>query len=355
MTDVRLIVGGMAYSGWTSVRVTRTIEALSGSFELGFTDRWSEQAIAWPIQPEDQCEIRIGNETLISGWIAKRNVSISGTDRALSVQGHDKASALVDCSAVLSDWEFLACNVIRLAERLAAPFGIRVTAVLAPLPDPVEKLSIDHGDSCWDVLERACRMAGVMAISDGKGGLMLTRPGSARALRALVEGENLLAMSAESDASRRFSRYIVTAQRPGGEDLKADETIAVEGFARDAAVRRKDRVLIVRADSAATPAYAARRAEWEAIVRAAKAEPVTARVEGWTQDGITPWPINAIVQVRSPSLGIDGPMLIAETTFSVDSSGGSVTELQLRRADAYRPAPVVSSSNQWAELKRGVR
>jgi prophage tail gpP-like protein len=62
------------------------------------------------------------------------------------------------------------------------------------------------------------------------------------------------------------------------------------------------------------------------------------------------WPINALVRVRSPKkLHVDGDMLISQVTFEA-GDGGRVTTLTLRRPDAFKPEPQVSSDVLWKEL-----
>jgi prophage tail gpP-like protein len=178
------------------------------------------------------------------------------------------------------------------------------------------------------------------------------RAGSSRTTTALVEGVNILAASAKRDGTSRFARYLVTGQRQGTDTDFGEDAALVQGSARDAGVRRTDRVLLVRAESGVTPQLAAQRAAWEASVRAGRAESASVMVQGWTQGDGTLWPVNARVPIRSPSLEFDGEMLITETTFRIDS-GGTTTELRLRPPGAFLPEPVVTESagGVWKELR----
>lgn len=354
MTDIKLIVAGRAFDRWKTARVIRTIDAVSGSFQLGLAGIGSSGSGKWPIREEDECQVLIGREPVVTGWIDRWEASMTATDRKITVSGRDKTGALVDNSAVTKDWEFFNVDVVELARRLAAPFGIQVLSDLLTPAERLRKVAIDRGTSAWEVLGAACKMAGVLAISNGEGQIVIARPATGKAIKSLVEGVNIIAITSTHDASSRFYQYIVTGQRTGGEDLTSEETVNVRGSAKDETVRRRNRVLMIRADTEATPGYARRRAEWEAIVRAGKAESVTVQVQGWTQDGVALWPVNALVQVRSPTLGIDGRMLIAQAAFSLDSDSGEMTELELVRPDAYAPQPVVVKSTQWAELRGGV-
>lgn len=353
MPDISLLVNGRQYSGWKTARVTRGIESLCGAFELSVSERWEAGGNPWPIYEEDECILRLGSEVVLTGYVDKLSLSYGAGEHSLSVSGRDKAALLVDCSLTRGPWEFNGVPVLTVAKRVCSPFGVAVT--VAPglqIPTPPEKVAVSPGDSPHDVLERLCRLSGVLAISDGRGGVQLMRPGTARAVTDLVEGENVLVASADFDASSRFHRYVVLGQHAGTDAWSGGGTAGVIGSATDSNVKRTERVLVVRPEGNATPAHAKRRAEWEATVRAARADAVTVTVQGWTQGNGALWPVNALVRVHSPHLRVDGDMLISQTVFSVGEDGTKTT-LTLRGAGAFNPEPVFPVAG-WKEIRRGV-
>jgi prophage tail gpP-like protein len=379
VADVTLRVNGREYAGWKTARIVRGIEACAGTFELSVSDRWDGQDAPWPIAEEDECTVFIGAERVISGWVDRRRVSYGPDEHTLEVRGRDRTGALVDCSAVLKSWEFTSIPLLTLAQRLAEPFGISVrldatvtkavslktgktagsvsaggTGKLSGLgvPKPPKKFSVDPGESAFQVLDRACRMAGVLPVSDGAGGLVLVRAGSTRADIPLVEGQNILAASGDFDATARYARYIVSAQQQGTDEEWGEAAASVTAEARDPNVRRSDRVVLIRADGGATPESARVRAAWEAKVRAARGDDVSVTVQGWQQPSGKLWPVNALVRVQSPRIGVDGDMLITQVEYATGDTG-STSKLTLRRPDAFTPEPVVSSTGAWKELAGG--
>lgn len=342
----------MAYRGWSAVRVTRGIESLAGSFAVNVAERWPGRADAWPIREEDACAVRLGDETLITGYVDQVELALSGTDRGVTVGGKDAAAALVECSASLGTWQLTGQTLLQVAERLASPYGVGVSVQPGLVLGRISVVALDPGDSAWEALEKVCRLAGCLAVSDGRGGILLTRSGSAAAGTALVEGENILAASSRFSAADRFRTYSVTGQTAGSDDAFGLESCAVLGSAEDGTVRRTERLLMVRADSALTRAGARTRAQWEATVRAARAVTAEVTVSGWTQEDGALWPINALVDIRSPRLRLDGRMLISAATYALDSSSGTTTTLTLTRPDAFRPEPVVppEAKGFWREL-----
>lgn len=370
MPDISLLVNGKSYAGWKTARVTRGIESLCGGFELSVSERWEAGGNPWPIYEEDECTLKIGSDTVITGYVDKRSPSYGPGEHSLSVSGRDKAALLVDCSYLGPPWEWIRTPLLKVVRNVAAQQGVGVafggaladlvmgdgeSARFAGVP---EKVSADPGDSCHDVIEKFCRRAGVLAISDGKGGVQLMLPGSTRAATELVEGENILAASADFDGSSRFRRYVVLGQHTGSDTNSGSGVAGVIGSAVDSNVRRTERVLVVRPEGNVTPAHAKRRAEWEATVRAARADAVTVTVQGWTMGNGALWPVNALVRVRSPHLGIDGDMLISQCVYSVGEDG-TKTQLTLRAPKAFLPEPgaggsAVGPDQTWKEIRRGV-
>lgn len=356
---LKLTVNGQEYGGWKSARVTRGIEAIAGGFELEATDRWAERSEPWPIGEGDVCKLAIDKTTLITGYVGKRHLSYDAESHSFSVSGRDKTGDLVDCSANLGKWEFKGIDVLTLAKRVCDPFGISVSIQPGLTLAKVAKLSIDPGDTGFEVIERVCRIAGLLPISDGSGGLLLTRAagdGDARANTELIEGGNILSASADYDSTGRFHRYVVLGQHQGTDELSGAKAASIKGEATDANVTRTARELIIRPEGNVTPAQAKTRAQWEAIVRAARGDAVTITVQGWTMGNGELWPVNALVKVKSPRIGVNGYMLITQATYSLDDSAGTTTQLSLKRQGAFTPEPIVTTvkTRAWKALAGGV-
>ncbi|HEX4455704.1 MAG TPA: hypothetical protein VH143_32810 [Kofleriaceae bacterium] len=362
---VTLVVNGKQYSGWKSIRITRSIESLCGSFALDVSDRWSEQADPWPIVEGDECRVAIDGQTVIDGYVDTRELSGDGATRSLTYTGRDRAADLIDCSVLVVDsstkghkWTYRNLDIAGFAKQIATPLGISVS-VQPGLALPVDPYLAAHpGESGFEAIKRAAGSAGVLVISDGAGGIMITRSGSSRA-SALIEGVNILSGSIKYDATNRFATYLISSQPPGTDDSYGD-ALRVQAQATDVDVARTSRVLLIRPDKGMDAATAKRRADWEARIRAARAATVTITVQGWEMatDG-QPWPLNALTHVTAPRLiGVDGDMLISEVEFSVADGGGQITQLHLVRPDAFTPEPqavVRLPSGLWPELANGAQ
>jgi prophage tail gpP-like protein len=366
MPELFLVVGGRRYSGWKSIRVTRSIESIAGSFELEVSDRWDGDVEPWPIVEGDACRVEIGDQIVIDGYIDKRMLAVAAKERSLSYSGRDRAADLVDCSLLVPDaatkgnkWTYRNIDIAQFATEIAKPHGIRVTVQpgLVLKRDPV--LVAHPGESGFEAIKRAAASSGVLVVSDGVGGIMITRSGALRA-EALIEGANIRSASVEYDSSDRFARYLVSSQPPGTDEASGEAT-RVQAEATDADVARTNRVLLIRPDKGCDTADARRTADWEARIRAARSARVSITVRGWQQSTGALWPLNALTRVKAPrALGIDGDMLISQVESTVGGDG-TLTKLQLVRPDAFtpepenKPVPVVSGEGAWKELAKGAK
>lgn len=358
--ELALRVNGLDYKGWKGLSVVRSMENVAGQFSLDVSDRWAAQAESWPIREEDACQVILDNVTLIDGYIDVRSPMISGTQFSLSYSGKDRAGQLVENSGIVTGasakgnkWTYTNVSVLDFCRTIAKPFGVPVSQQQGLTLARVPRIVTHPGDSPFEMMKKAAEDAGVLLVSDGAGGVVLTRAGTQRAT-ALIEGFNVLGVSGSYDASDRYYRYLIASQVPGTEE-ESGEQANVIAEAIDSGVRRQNRVLLIRPEKSYGRADAKRRADWEARVRAARAEKFQVIVQGWRQTfGTELWPINALVGVDIPRVGLKGDMLISQTEFGV-SEQGQIAKLNIVRPDAFTPEPkaVVQGEGRWKELAKG--
>jgi prophage tail gpP-like protein len=334
---VELKVAGRLFSSWKDVSVSRGIANPSGAFSLTYAERTNAGAPPEGIRPGMACEVLIGGETVINGFVDAPAPGFDSESRTLSVTGRDRTADLVDCSAMNSPGVWRGRTMAQIATDLIAPFGLAVE-VRADAGAPFKAFAIQQGETVWEAIERLARFRGLLAVATPAGGVAFIRPGQRRAAFSLRQGVNLKAGQAEHDHSQRFSRYVVKGQSAGDDDVNGAAAAGPSAEATDPAVKRH-RPLMVIAEEQATLASLTARAGWEANLRAAEGERVALTVQGWRDPAGAIWSADLVVPVFSPWLDIDGDQLIADVTFQLDGQGGSTTVLSCAPADAYRPAP----------------
>jgi prophage tail gpP-like protein len=325
---VSLTVGGLDYGGWKSVEISADLERQFRTFKLDITWQWPGQTQAVPIRPGDECQVRIGADLVLSGYVFKAPVSYDGRQISLSIEGGSKTQDLVDCAAINSPTQWRGQTLLSIVQVLAAQYGV---GVVSEIPETA-RLS-EHS------IDRLLTLFRVFSTDDAQGRVLLAKPGSGgRASDVLELGKNILSGSAPMDYSQVFSEYRVIGQHKGNDQQSGVAVSEVSGTATDWSFKRK-RVTVISESAQLTFELAQQRADWESAIRSGKALTTTYRVQGWRQANGDLWRHNALVRVIDPVLGFDGDMLISKVTYSL-SAQGSVTTLQVAPPHTFDANPV---------------
>lgn len=329
-------INGVVYGGWKTARIERGIEQIAGSFELGVSERWPGQDTPRQIKRGERCEVLADGETVITGWVDDARPSYTDTQHDFQVNGRDATGDLVDCSAIHKSGQWANATLERVVRDLCAPFNIAVAVDASPIAPLPGSFSINDSETAYECIERACRMCAVLPVSDGKGGLVLTRAKDTRPVAELVEGVNILAASGEFGMKERYSQYIVKGQDRGSDDnLETPETHSqVRAEASDSFVTRY-RPLIVLAESHGPHATYKDRATWERNVRRGRSSRATVTVRGWRSADGQLWRPNTMVHLKSPWLGVDAELLVASVALTLDEQNGARAELRLCGREAF--------------------
>jgi prophage tail gpP-like protein len=334
---------GEIFSDWKSLEIHRSLFTAAGSFKID-----AAHQRPWPLRPEVDVQIKLAGHAVMDGVVDSLKSAVEGDNKSLQFAGRDNTAALVDCSAQNEPGEWRDVTVRQIIKDIAKPFFVKISA-LGRLGDeesdkiPVFKLQ--PGERAWTAIERATRLKGYTAFAYGDGSLRLSRIGDDWAHVELIEGEqgNILSSNITWSHVDRFSTYVVRGQSAGGDEGWGSSVLEAEGRARDGSVSR-DRPLLLIASGQINPADAQAQAQWEASIRAAKSAKLKVQVAGWRK---TPhptsdiWRLNQKIHCTIPSQGLDQQMLIDDIRFRRSLQGGTTTELNLVRPDAYNPKPEV--------------
>ena len=344
MSDVTLSINGVNHFGWEEIEIRRGIEQIAGSFRLKVSDKWAGQPTTRPINAGDACTVQVNGETVITGHVDDVSTELDAKNHSIEVTGRDATGDLVDCSAAATD--FKDQDLTRIALTLCQPFGIGVATVT----DVGAKLSLfkaEPGETVFEVLEKAARYRGVLLMSDGLGGLIITRAGTARIGTALVEGKNILTATGHVSWRDRFSSYKAISQQPDGESLNGtDASTAPSSTATDDKIDRH-RPLVIQPAEAADAATLKIIAEHEKNVRYGRSRKPTITVQGWQHAGGV-WHPNYLVPLTAPTLNAKATLLISTVTLT-KSASGEHTKLELVRPEAFDrvPLPEPEEEGSW--------
>jgi prophage tail gpP-like protein len=340
MSKVTLTVGSTLYAGWESVSVTRSIESIAGTFSLTCSEAPKGSDARKQVVPGARVSVQLDGKTIITGYIDDVDVTHSISEHTLSVSGRDAAGDLVDCSALYKSGEWSNQPMLSIAHDLCDPFGIEVLANV-DVSKPFTTWTIEPGESVYENIDRMARALGVLVVSDGHGGILITRAGRTKVLTALVQGRNVLSASASQSHLQRFNQYQILSQFiSSDENDPVNSTVAI-GFAEDAAIKRHRPFIKLYEDSNADLDTLNKRAQWQANVNAARGQRATFTVQGWSHEkGL--WQPNTLVMVDYEAVRIHQTELLIVAVRQTLDSNGSKTELTLSPADAYdiQPEPI---------------
>ena len=206
--DVYLFVNGKIYGGWENVRITRSLEAVAGSFDVSLTDRWEEGQEPWPIFDGDRIEVYMGSDLVLTGWVDSTTSSLDSM--TMQVSGRDSTCDIVDCSALNKPGEWRQKKVEAIAKDICAVYSVDVLCDV-DTGSPIAVFRIQPGESCFEALERLAKGRGLFIMGTAKGEVLITRAGVKKLPVSLKEGENLLALSITCSSHEQYSNYIVEA------------------------------------------------------------------------------------------------------------------------------------------------
>jgi prophage tail gpP-like protein len=329
------------WGGWTSFEATRQIDSLCAEFAVGLTDRWTPESKRRPLAAGMPCQVELNEKILLKGYLDKVDFSLGSGNHAIQASGRDISCDLVDCSALHSPGQWKGLGLGELAKILAGQFDIQVGAtygVLEALAEPFPVFKLEEGETAFKAIDRACKQREVLLISLMAGNTEFAKIGEKRSETPLIQGLNVLDVSASYDLTDRFSDYIVKGQKQGNDQDYGPAVAAIRGEGQDESVPRY-RPLIIRAENQGDTADAIKRAQWEATVRAGRSVTVAATVQGWFQDNGDLWDINHLISCDFPYLNIKQDLLISKLTYSLTLDGGVTTKMELKDPKAFEPEP----------------
>lgn len=330
---ISLLINNNKFSGWERVRIERSMETLSGACSLTVTDHWIDGKKLPPINPGDQCAVLIGPDVVVTGYVDEVNFSLDANEHTIEVTGRDLTGDLVDCSVLANTRQN--GTLEQIVGALIAGFKGIGLQTLVPTGEAFSGFAIDQGETVFEAIQRLCKLRAVLAMSDGKGNLVITTAGTKVAATALVQGKNIKGVRFTNSWKDRFSIVYAKGQTQGNDHLEASVATQGAGIASDSEINRF-RPLMVIAESKATTSNCQDRATWEVATRMGKGNKATVQVQGWRQKNGALWDLNTLTQVVAPAVNLTRQMLISGVIYNLDNQNGSTTDITLVRPEAFR-------------------
>lgn len=357
-----LTVNGVAYALWQTARITRDLREITGTFRLDYFDAGRAAAampaaprsspVPAPILRRQSCTVALDGQVVLDGWIDGMEGEWTATSIKAIITGHDKTVDLSECSACAKGpAEWRGATLLQIAQQVCSPFGISVRAD-TNIGAPFVRLAVNPHETALSLLEKAARQRGVLVVSDGVGGLLLTTGGRQRAPADIRAGSNAQRLRYKFDDRHRFSDIYVKGQSEKAAGLRADISgppmghdyvpgpqpsmvgaqqieaagILMTGHAVDPEVKRwRPSVRMTRTQSGS--ATQQQQAEWAVRVARGESTNLTYTVLDWRANGQL-WLPNTVVRVWDPYAGVDDDMLIRTVDYLIGPDGEKPTTPQ---------------------------
>ena len=349
--DVTVEVDGKAHNSWKSYDIDSDflIPADAFKFDLGVPSN----STVLPDFSGAEVKVSINGELVMTGIVDTTQHTISKTNRTYSLNGRDRASILVDCSAPITNVKGL--TVLDAVKKIVEPLGIKKVALRAENNPTVDKVDIDVGETAWNAAMRCANSAGLHLWFEPNGVLIIggadysTPPVATLCCMKDGKRNNFEQADLTFDVSNRFSEVTFLAQSHGkqGQDNKNDLKWVYND--PEMTTYKPKTVVVSDVDNL------------EALQKWAKKYIADSVLEGFTltivvpdhkmQDG-TLWQPGQRVHVICEEYEIDAIFFLMGRRFTLSRNGGTQTELRFKQDGIWTP-DAYSAKAEKARKRKG--
>ena len=349
--DVVVEIDGKSHNNWKSYDIDSDflIPADAFAFDIGVPS----DSTVLPDYSGAEVKVRINDMLVMTGIVDTVQHGISKTNRTYRLNGRDKASVLVDCSAPITNVKGL--TLLDAVKKIVEPLGIKQVQLKAENNPLLDKVDIDVGETAWNAAMRCANSAGLHLWFEPNGVLIVggadysTPPVATLCCMKDGSQNNFEQADLSFDVSNRFSEITFLAQSHGkqGQDNKND----LKWVYKDSEMTTYKPKTVVVSDVD----------NLEALQKWAKKYNADSILEGFTltiivpdhkmQDG-TLWQPGQRVHVICEEYDIDAIFFLMGRRFMLSRQGGTQTELRFKQDGIWTP-DAYSAKAEKARKRKG--
>lgn len=349
--DVVVEIDGKSHNNWKSYDIDSDflIPADAFAFDIGVPS----DSTVLPDYSGAEVKVRINDTLVMTGIVDTVQHGISKTNRTYRLNGRDKASVLVDCSAPITNVKGL--TVLDAVKKIVEPLGIKQVQLKAENNPLLDKVDIDVGETAWNAAMRCANSAGLHLWFEPNGVLIVggadysTPPVATLCCMKDGSQNNFEQADLSFDVSNRFSEITFLAQSHGkqGQDNKND----LKWVYKDSEMTTYKPKTVVVSDVD----------NLEALQKWAKKYIADSILEGFTltiivpdhkmQDG-TLWQPGQRVHVICEEYDIDAIFFLMGRRFMLSRQGCTQTELRFKQDGIWTP-DAYSAKAEKARKRKG--
>ena len=349
--DIVVEIDGKSHNSWKNYDIDSDflIPADAFAFDIGVPS----DSTVLPDYSGAEVKVRINDTLVMTGIVDTVQHGISKTNRTYRLNGRDKASVLVDCSAPITNVKGL--TVLDAVKKIVEPLGIKQVQLKAEKNPLLDKVDIDVGETAWNAAMRCANSAGLHLWFEPNGVLIVggadysTPPVATLCCMKDGSQNNFEQADLSFDVSNRFSDITFLAQSHGkqGQDNKND----LKWVYKDSEMTTYKPKTVVVSDVD----------NLEALQKWAKKYIADSILEGFTltiivpdhkmQDG-TLWQPGQRVHVICEEYDIDAIFFLMGRRFMLSRQGGTQTELRFKQDGIWTP-DAYSAKAEKARKRKG--
>jgi prophage tail gpP-like protein len=346
-----LVIASQSFTGWTSIRVSRSCERCPSSFDIFATelDRLHQGVAQMP--PGAPCQVRIGADLILTGYVDRVLRSVGPSRHEVRIQGRGKCEDIVDTSVNghdITGMEITTSSLLDPATKLCAKLNITASSLTgdnAPLvaangAGPLI-FNANLQQTLYEILEAVASYAGVLIYEGVDGNLVISKVGTTSMASGFQLGTNVQNAVSSFTMDERFSVYLPCLMST---NFFGEQGIGGTQFPPvfDKAVPRYRPHVVVSDQFIFGTSLAERAAQWEAARRWGRSQMLRVTVDSWRDEAGALWAPNTLAPLDLPPLGLTGQSwVIGGVDFVRDSERGTVADLQLMPAQAFIPQPSI--------------
>jgi prophage tail gpP-like protein len=285
------------------------------------------------------CVVSIGGDAVISGYVDHVIDRMTDTEHVLTLTGRGMTEDLVDCAAVWQGAMFSNVTALDIATKVAAPYGIVAVTDESDLRRlPI--MMVNLGETAFEIIDRVCKLSGLLAFEQPNGTLLLTRVGTAQAASGFQQGTNVQEASLDNSMDQRFSDYTVVY--PGNQVLGDVGASPLTTYTyKDSGVPRYRQKYIELLSNSVMTELSQQQAMWEMNRRIGRSQVVRVTADSWRDSDGTLWTPNTLAPVELAALKVPKTqLLVGEVTFKLGLDTGTTVEVELMPPAAFDVEPI---------------
>ncbi|RQR12401.1 phage baseplate assembly protein [Burkholderia stagnalis] len=345
--EVRVLLtqDGLSLTGWKSVRITRSIEFATSSFDLACSaDANTLKLVAKEGAP---IKVSIGDDVVLTGYVETIESIMTPRTHDVRISGRGKLADLIDCSCRI-DKINANTKLLDLCMAIAQPYSVKVSIaddatqkLLGQIPVlPRQLVSIT--ETAWEVIERYARYCGVLVYEGSDGDLVIATAGTEQGDSGVALGENIEAIVCTKTTLGTFSTFnaVLSAYSMGADDEGVENLPVVTVIAKSTTGRLRP-TYFVSEQSSTDRLFVEKRVNWMASRAYGRSRRVRVMVDNWRDADGVPWTPNINYPVSADAVGVpDSTMLLlAEVTY-IRNENGTHAELVFGPRQGFIPEPV---------------